>query len=208
MSLPPLASINDVISRLPSGTVIDENRVISLLRDASATIRRYTKQDFTVAMTTQDIRPIGYKLKLPKRPVLDVVSIQIKLPGSQVGVYTSIPSFYWDGSSEVWLVDGSSVVNLAEEVISALEWMTPVCRVTWQHGYTEIPDDVVGVTCSMVNRIITAPGLGGVISETVGEFSYRLSDAAAQGPMALTQSEKDILDDYCPKGNKVIELRG
>jgi hypothetical protein len=208
MSLPPLATINDVTSRLPSGVSIDENRAISLIRDASATVRRYTKQDFTIGTTIANIRPIGYRLRLPQRPVLDVISIEIKLPGSQPGTYTSIPSWYWDGSDEVWLVDGSAVVNLAEEIISAVEYMTPVCRVTWQHGYTEVPDDIVGVVCSMVNRLITAPGLGGVISETVGEFSYRLSDAAAQGPMTLTQSEKDILNDYRPKGGRTVELRG
>ena len=147
MSLPPLATINDVTSRLPSGVSIDENRAISLIRDASATVRRYTKQDFTIGTTTANIRPIGYKLRLPQRPVLDVISIEIKLPGSRLGTYTSIPAWYWDGSDEVWLVDGSSVVNLAEEIISAMEYMTPVCRVTWQHGYTDIPDEIIGVVC-------------------------------------------------------------
>jgi len=208
MSLPPLVKVGDVTDRLPSGIAIDENRIITLIKDASAAVRRFTKQQFTVTTTTSNIRPIGYKLKLPQRPVLDVIDIQIKLPGAQAGVYTSIPSWYWDGSDEVWLVDGSAVVNLAEDVISALQYMTPVCRVTWQHGYNEIPDDVVGVVCSMVARLLSAPGLGGVISESVGEFSYRLSDAAVQGPMTLTQSEKDILSSYQSKSSKTIELRG
>lgn len=208
MSLPPLVTVNDVTERLPSGITIEDGRVAALIRDASASVRRFAKQDFTLGTTTQDIRPIGYRLKLPQRPVLDVISIQLKLPGSQTGVYTAIPAWYWDGSDEVWLVDGSTIVNLAEEVISALKWMTPVCRVTWQHGYTVIPDDIIGVVCSMITRVVTAPGLGGVISETVGEYSYRLSDAAAQGPMTLTDSEKAILREYQPKGTKTIELRG
>jgi hypothetical protein len=208
MSLPPLVTVNDVTERLPSGMTIDDGRVASLIRDASAAVRRFTKQDFTIGTTTQDIRPIGYRIRLPQRPVLAVNSIQIKLPGSQAGVYTTLPAWYWDGSDEVWLIDGSSIVNLAEEVISALQWQTPVVRVNYQHGYTEVPDDVVGVVCSMVTRLLTAPGLGGVISETVGEYSYRLSDAAAQGPMTLTDSEQKILREYQPKGTKTIELRG
>ena len=208
MALPPLVSVNDVTSRLPSGMTIDDGRITSLIRDASAAVRRFAKQDFTLGTTTIDIRPIGYRLKLPQRPVLAVTSLQIKLPGSQAGVYTTLPAWYWDGSDEVWLVDASTVVNLAEEVISAVRRLTPVVRVTYQHGYTDVPDDVVGVVCSMVTRLITAPGLGGVISETVGEFSYRLSDAASQGPMTLTQSEKDVLREYQPKGTKTVELRG
>ena len=208
MALPPLVSVNDVVSRLPSGITVDDARVVALIQDASASVRNFTKQDFTINTTTLNIRPQGYRIKLPKKPVLDVVSLQLKLPGSTAGVYTTVPGWYWDGSDEVWLTDGSSIINLAEEVITALRWHTPTCRVTWKHGYDEVPDGVVGVVCSMITRLITAPGLGGVISETVGEFSYRLSDTAVQGPMALTEAEKFTLQDYQPKGSKTIELRG
>jgi hypothetical protein len=60
----------------------------------------------------------------------------------------------------------------------------------------------------MVIRILTAPGLGGVISETVGEYSYRLSDAAAQGTMGVTDAEKKILESYLPRRTSTAELRG
>jgi hypothetical protein len=206
MSLPPLVSVNDVTARLPSGLSFDDSRIAMLIKDASAAVRRFAKQDFTLNTSTTDVRPIGYKLRLPQRPVVAIVSVQIKLPGSDT--YSSIPSWYWDGSDELWLMDSSTVVNLAEEVIDAFTQQTPVCRITYQHGYSTVPDDIVGVVCSMVTRLITAPGLGGVVSESVGEFSYRLSDAAAQGPMTLTQSEKDVLAAYQPKGSNTIELRG
>jgi hypothetical protein len=156
--------------------------------------------------STVGIRPIGYKLRLPQSPVISVDEIAIKLPNSPTTV--TIPGWYWDGSDEVWLTEGGSIINLAEELLFALEWQTPLCLTTYTHGYTETPDDVVGVICSMVNRIITAPGLGGVISETVGEYSYRLSDAAAQGTMGLTEAETKILRSYIPRKTSTAELRG
>lgn len=203
--LPPLATVGDVVERLPSSVSVEEARVAALLGDASATIRRYTKQDFVVQTTTEKIRPVGYKLRLPKRPVISVNSISIQLPNSLT--QSIIPGWYWDGSDEVWLTDGGSIVNLAEELLFAMQYLTPICFTNYTHGYSIIPDDINGVACSMVTRIVTAPGLGGVISESVGEYSYRLSDAAAQGPMALTQAEKDILNAYRPKKTSSTELR-
>jgi hypothetical protein len=206
-SLPPLAEVSNVIDRLPSTVSIEEARVTALIADASSAIRRFTKQDFTRRQTTVGIRPIGNKIKLAQKPVISVQSITVRLPGSVTDAL--IPGWYWDGpgSDEIWLTDGGSIINLAEELTFALEWQTPICQVTYTHGYDIVPDDIIGVVCSMVTRLITAPGLGGVISENVGEYSYRLSDAAAQGPMALTAAEKDILKDYRPKKSSSSELR-
>lgn len=206
MSLPPLIAPADVIARLPSTFAIETTRATALITDASATIRRISKQDFTINQSTVGIRPIGYKLILPQRPVTSVDNIAIRLPNSVTLV--NIPGWYWDGSDEVWLTDGGSIINLAEEILFAMRWQTPICYTTYTHGYTTIPDDIVGVACSMVIRILTAPGLGGVISETVGEYSYRLSDAAAQGTMGVTDAEKKILESYLPRRTSTAELRG
>ncbi len=205
-SLPPLFEVSDVTDRLPSSVNVEPVRIRALITDASSTIRRYTKQDFTRGQTTQGIRPVGNKIKLPQRPVLSVDNIAVRLPNSLTE--SVIPGWYWDGSSqEIWLAEGGTIINLAEELLFALEWQTPTCLVTYTHGYDTVPLDVIGVGCSMVSRIITAPGLGGVISESVGEYSYRLSDAAAQGPLALTDAEKKILDDYRPRRSSAMELR-
>jgi hypothetical protein len=201
-----LVGVEDVTARLPSTVTVEVPRVTALILDASATARRISKQEFTIRQSTVGIRPIGYKLRLPQSPVISVDEISIKLPNSPTTV--TIPGWYWDGSDEVWLTEGGSIINLAEELLFALEWQTPLCLTTYTHGYTETPDDVVGVVCSMVNRIITAPGLGGVISETVGEYSYRLSDAAAQGTMGLTEAETKILRSYIPRKTSTAELRG
>lgn len=201
----PLASVSDVQARLPGSVTVEPIRILALLQDASAAIRSYTKQTFTIQQTTIGVRPIGYRLRLPQRPVISVDSITVVLPGTTEPV--AVPGWYWDGSNEVWLTFGDLIINLSEELTGLLEWQTPEYAVTYHHGYPEVPDDVVGVVCSMVTRVSTAPGLGGVVSESVGEYSYRLSDAAAQGPMTLTQSEKDTLSSYRIRKASTTELR-
>lgn len=205
MALPLLAQTSDIQQRLPSSFVLDTNRAGVLLQDASAIGRRTAKQTFTVATTTEQVTPIGYRLRLAEQPVRSIISVSIKLPGQDAP--QPLPSWYWPGGQEVWLMVEGQVINLPEEIGYLLQYQTPPMFVEYEHGYDDVPDDVVGVICSMVIRTITAPSMGGVVSENVGEYGYRLSDAAAQGSLALTQAEENILLSYRPKYKNVIETR-
>lgn len=203
MSLPPLATPDDVQARMFRDLSVAEfGRVEVMLTDASAVIRNYTRQLFTSTRATERIRPIGYRLRLPHRPVVTVHSVML------VVRETLIPAtgYIYDGADEIWLTDPGQIINLPE---TAYEWLathTPVAEVDYTSGYATTPPDVVGVACSMITRSLSAPGAGGIISEAVGEYTYRLSDAAAQGPLTLTDTEKAILAAYRRPG-VAVELR-
>lgn len=205
MSLPPLAQLSDIANRLPEAMSVETVRTTSLIADASAKVRSFTRQQFTTSQSTVKVRPIGHRVRLPQRPVVSVDALALQLQNSATP--TPFPGWWWDGSDELWLTTGEQVINLAEELLFALKYQTPVCVVTYTHGYAQVPEDVLAVVCSMVTRTLTAPGLGGVVSEGVGEYTYRLSDAAAQGPMALTDAEKETLRPYLPRRGATAELR-
>jgi hypothetical protein len=205
MGLPPLAQVSDVRVRLPATMSPDPAQISALLDDVSAKIRNFTGQDFTLTQTTRRTRPIGNRIRLPQRPVVSVDHVAVQLPGATTPVAFS--GWWWDGLDEIRLLDSGQIINLGEDVADAVQEGTLVFFVTETHGYEEIPDAVVGVACSMTTRMLSAPGGSGVISETVGEYSYRLSDTAAQGPMTLTESEKEILRSYQVK-SRSLELRG
>jgi hypothetical protein len=204
--LPPLAQVRDVTNRLPGSAEVEPIRLTALLADASAAVRRFTKQTFTVTQSTVNLRPVNHRLRLNDRPVISVDDVSLWSQGATTP--SSFAGWFWDGGNEIQLPSPDQVVNLSEDVADILRWQTPIFQVTYTHGYAEIPEDVVAVVCSMATRIITAPSVGGLISETVGEFTYRLSDAAAQGAMALTDAEKKILASYRPTPMTSIELRG
>lgn len=208
MPLPLLAAVADVEARLPGGVTIDPVRVSALLADASAAVRSYTKQDFSVLQSTDGVRPIGSRLRLPQQPVVSVESVGVVLPGSPPSSLVMVPGWYWDGvSNEVWLAEPGEIINLPEELAGFLLWRTPMYQVLYTHGYSPVPGVVVGVVCAMVIRVCTAPGGGGVVSESVGEYSYRLSDVAVQGPMMLSESEKEALNSYRAGRSSTVELR-
>lgn len=167
-------------------------RIERMLIDVSAVVRNYTRQLFTTTRATERVRPVGHRIRLPHRPVVTVHSVSLIIEG------TAMPAvgYIWDGADEIWLSEAGQIINLAE---TAYEWLasnTPVAEIDYTSGYATIPEDVVGVVCSVVTRALSAPGAGGIISEAVGEYTYRLSEAAAQGPLTLTRTEKDILGTY------------
>lgn len=203
MSLSPLATVADIEDRMfRELTEVELGRMETMLADTSAVIRNYTRVSFTSARATERVRPVGYRIRLPRRPVTAVHSVSLIIRDALVAAL----GYTWDGLDEIWLADTTLIINLAE---TAREWLathTPVAEVDYTAGYSAVPSDVVSVACSMITRSLSTPGGGGLISEAVGEYTYRLSDAAAQGPLTLTQSERAVLNAYRRPGT-AVELR-
>lgn len=203
MSLSPLATLSDVQARMFRDlSEAEVGRVDIMLGDASSVIRNYCRQNFTSVRATERIRPVGYRVRLPHRPVVAVHSVSLLIRDLTL----SALGYTWDGLDEIWLADQRQVINLPEIAHEWLATYTPVAEVDYTSGYAETPGDVLSVVCSMITRSMSAPGGGGLITESVGEYTYRLSDAAAQGPLTLTEAEKTILNAYRRPG-AAVELR-
>lgn len=203
MSLPPLVTAEDIQRRtFRDLTDAELARVEMLAADASAVVRNYTRCQFTSIRATQRIRPIGYRVRLPHKPVTAVHGVSLIINGSPLPV----AGYTWDGTNELWLAGWGVIVNLAE---TASEWLathTPVAEVDYTAGYSETPPDVVAVLCSMITRSLAAPAGGAIIQQAVGEYSYQLSEAVVQGPLTMTDAEKAVLAAYRPAGT-AVELR-
>lgn len=199
MTATQFADITDVMARNPNVQSSQEVQVDALLQDAAVVIRNYTSQTFVETQETVRIRPIGDKVKLPRRPVISVDDVQVlDFLGNKIKV--QVP--YWDGTDEVWLLYGQSVINLAQDLRELFRFNTPTVEVTYTHGYPadQLPSELLTVSCSMVNRALSTPGGGNVQSETTGPFSVTLSANAVAGSLFLTAAEKSLLDPYRVKG--------
>lgn len=204
----PLAALADVQARYPTTIpTADEPRVQQLLADASAVVRTWTRQQFTQQQTTERIRPIGNKVLLPQRPVVSVDSVAI-VDVLQPNNLLPIPvaAWLWDGGSELWLGQMDIVVNLPEDVLDLFRYQTPLLQVAYTHGYAQVPDVAVAVTCSMTIRAYDLPGTSGMQAQNVGPFGYRLSAAGQDGILALSDSEKALLAPYRRQA-ATVELR-
>lgn len=191
-----LATTDDLAARLGrvlSGT--EQVRAGALLDDASALIRAYTGQTFTqVVGDVAVLRVQGGIVRLPQRPVTAVTSV-VAIGGDGVPDVT-VMDYVFDGIDQIRVGEGSFIINLPE-VWWDDDGYPGTFRVTYSHGYAQVPGDVIAVACGMVLRTITAPTTsGGVTGETIGSYSYRLETADTGLSVMLGQTERQALARY------------
>lgn len=181
----PLASFDDLTVRLPSGTITDEDRAEALLASASAVVRNYTGQDFTADTTTDRVKVRKGRVRLPQRPVSDVVSVA-DVNGNAITDYELV--------NDVLIVSSSVPDTWAWE---PRRFSLDFVDVEYTHGYDTIPDDIIAVVCQIAARAYGTPATdAGVQSESVSGYSYAIGAAAAAGPTGLLSDERAVLDAY------------
>lgn len=187
MDLPSLATITELETRL--GHSVDSARGQALLSDASSVVRGYTRQTLSrVVDDTVVLRYIKGRVVLPERPC-DKPTLVERADGT--GVIPAI-SWWWSGLNEVEFYNDSLVAN-GPYYRHAMRMV----KVTYSHGYTEIPGDIVMIVCQMVGRVldgaISTPGLR---SEAIDDYKVDLGGYLSSGTIALVPEEKLILDRY------------
>lgn len=183
----PLATDIDVIERLRGRTLTagETESLDALLVDASATVRRGAGgQIISRATSTMRLPVKSGRVRLPQRPVVSVTAV------------TDIA-----GNPLVHSWDGLDMVTVQSNVDSwsAEPWRNGIraVDVTFVHGYDPVPDEVIGVVCSVVLRALGRPVDGGATqSETIAGYSYTVGVIGAAGPMGLLPAEREILAPY------------
>jgi hypothetical protein len=202
-ALPALASPDDLAARLGRAlTDAEETQAAVLLTDASALVRAYTRQDFT--LTTDDVavlRGQGDTVRLPQRPVVDVSRV-VAVGGNEALPDITLTDWAWDGLDLIRLGAGDYVINLPE-VWWDDDGYPGTYRVTYSHGWEDVPPAVLGVVCGIVSRVLQNPQ--NLRSETVGPYSVTYSIPATGEALGLNLSryDKQVLDDYRAKVGQI-----
>lgn len=182
----PLATSLDIENHLGRLLTDDElARIDAVLADASAAVRSYTGQDFTASTTTERLRVRRGSIVLPQRPTSAVAAVE--------DLNANGLPYQWDGLDRLLL----TISNL--DSFSFVPWSRPIAvvDVTYTHGYDPIPDDIVGVVCSIVTRALgRRPEDAGIQQESIAGYSYTVGSAAAQGGFGMLPDEKAVLDRY------------
>lgn len=199
----PLAKPADIVARLGRPLAANEaTRVDALLLDASASVRNYTRQQISESESTERLTVRNGKVLLPQRPATAVSAVLSPAGGDM--------AFAWQGA-DVLLVAGSLTDSWSwqfEPFANGFDRAT--ADVTYTHGYPDgsVPDDIVGVVCSIVMRAVGREPLdAGVTSESIQGYSYALGVVGAAGAFGLLNAERDILDAYRRTAGRVDTSR-
>lgn len=210
-----LATENDLEARLGRElTGTEQTRAAAYLADISAAIRGYTRQDFTaVSSDTARLRPVGTRLVLPQRPVTAVNSVTAI---GWAGIPDlPLPAGFWgfDGIDAIELAPFNSDVWLSLPTVELGEDLPDTYEVDYDHGEATVPDDVIGIACGAVLRVLLSPSLQeGLNTERIGQYSYGFQQGGGGTPGAtvrLTEQDKLALREagYGPRQAGTVQVR-
>lgn len=190
MSLDPLITASDVAFRLTRDLTAQEaERLTFIIKDVSAAIRREARQQISRNTSTIKVTSRAGRLALPEHPVVSITSV-IDYAGH------AITYSWYAGWGEI-VVDSSMLLNSWEVEPFSFSNPTLPATVTYVHGYNPVPDDILGVACSMAARALGAtPTDAGVTSESLGSYSVTYGSAAAAGGFGMLDAERAIVRAY------------
>ena len=191
----PFISVADLEAIL-GVTIVDPGslEVKIALDSACQAVRTYLGQ--TINLVTNDVEVHSgswrKKLRLRERPVRSVS--QVKVADTVVD-----PENYSVRDHVITLTDGS-----------LWDYDNDNIEITYTHGYdisepsdNNVPSDIRYVALNIARRVYTDLGsdvtAGAIIKETIGDYSYELSDAAVSSlgaTSSLLDAEKATLDPY------------
>lgn len=198
MSPPPLAVQADLEAALQR--TLDPSQAAFAIRRASGRVRKYCRQEITlVENDTITLPGNGRILRLPQRPlVLDDTHplMVVELFGITNQEYTALEGRDYTRigteltRGEAWW---------AQTRLMGWPWLRPQgiwaqrVRVTYSHGYTEVPDDIVDVVCDLAAMAMTNPQ--GLRSESIDDYSRTFAAEMIGGPQ-LSAEHKEALRPY------------
>jgi len=198
MSPTPLATQADLEAALQR--TLDPAQAAMALRRASARVRKYTRQTLSlVENDTVTLPGNGRVLWLPQRPLI----VDDTHP-------LSVVELFGITDVEYACLEKRDYSRVGTQLTRGEAWWTPTrlmgypwlrpqgvwaqrVRVTYSHGYSEIPDDIVDVVLDLASMAMTNPQ--GLRSESIDDYSRTFAAETIGGPQ-LTADHREALRPY------------
>lgn len=205
MALPPLATAADLQNAGATGT---DAALELALRRASARVRRYTRQDITFVVDETVTLPGGERvLWLPQYPL--VVDGGHPLTVVEVADFSGI---------EWTAVENRDYSRIGNELTRGYPWQAPnrlmgwpwnralgiwgpKVRVTYSHGYSEVPDDIVDVVLDLATMNLANPE--NLRQVAIDDFQRTFASETI-GSAKLTRQHKEDLRPYRRSAYSVV----
>lgn len=202
MSPTPLATQADLEAALQR--TLDPAQAAMALRRASARVRKHCRQQFTlIENDTSTLPGNGRILRLPQRPI--VVDDTHPL---------TVVELFGIANQEYQALEGRDFTRIGTELTRGEQWWAPTrlmgwpfmrpmgiwaqrVRVTYSHGYSEVPDDVVDIVLDLAAMGMTNPGGLRQEAESIDDYSRSRTYASETiGGPQLSQDQKEALRPY------------
>jgi hypothetical protein len=205
--LPPLATTDDIVARLGRSLTDSEAlKVEANLRDSSIQVRKYCNRVALTRVTeTITVYINDRELQLPGLPIHGVTSVVAK--GDPATGLPDLPITWYrfDGIDKVFIdPELGWVINLPEVWIEC-SFLYTTFDVTIDHGFDDVPDDVLMVVANAALGAMTAPNgaAAGLIGESIGPYAWHADKGGAGIGASLSKASLATLSDYRNKQGTV-----
>lgn len=163
-----LAGVEDLRTFLGRPATFDPSTADLYLRLASNEVRAACGRTFDEV--TDDVLLVDGTgtgtLLLPEPPITAVAEI-VEAPGTDYeAVLSATTAFEWSATGVLRRLDGRTFVR-------RFRWY----RVTYSHGFADVPDEVAGVVLRVAARSMTNPR--GLKQEAIGRYSFTVAGESA-----------------------------
>lgn len=197
MALPALATAADLTTAGATGT---SAQLDLALRRASARVRRYTRQTITLVENETVLLAGGETtLRLPQRPLV--------VDGTHPLTVIELAD---GGGADLTVVEDRDYTRLGSELTRGEPWVAqdrlmgwpgrrvrgvwaPRVRVTYSHGYAEVPDDIVDIVLDLATMNLSNPE--NLRSVAIDDYSRTFASETIGGAR-LSKGHKDDLRPY------------
>jgi hypothetical protein len=194
----PLITQDDLEAALQR--TLDPAQAAMAIRRASARVRKHCRQQFTLVENDTVTLPGGGRvLRLPQRPI--VVDDTRLL---------TVVELFGIADQEYTALEGRDFTRIGSELTRGEAWWAPTrlmgwpfmrpmgiwsqrVRVTYSHGWAEVPDDVVDVVLDLAQMNMTNPQ--GLRSESIDDYQRTFASETIGGAL-LTAEHKEALRQY------------
>lgn len=183
--LPSLATTDDIVDRLGRNlNQVEAARIDALLRDGSAMIRRYCRQDFTYeeGATELYVADAG-EIRLANRPVWSVDTVTWQSGNPALLGNMGIAWYVFDGIDKITIPSPyeSGILNLSAMWYETA-WYSDSYEVVYSYGYNNAPNEAVSVLCTAIISELSTPTMSATLaSESVGAYSYSMRRTSGAG---------------------------
>lgn len=203
MTLPALGSVPNalILADVTSPTADQTAKMTLLVAHASAAIRNYTGQAFTLVTDTDQLAAVwGPVLPLPRLPVTNVVSVTAD--------GTTITGWQWDqrvglrrnavpvGNVGCTAEDSWPIETQGATGGSAASWGGPgiTLAVRYTSGYATTPDDVAAICEGLAASAFSTPT--GVRSESLGSYAVTYTIESSGSSVSISITDAKALNRY------------
>lgn len=184
----------------PIAAVYDTASVTQALSWAQSFVEDYCNRGpngfdlITSDIVLCDPQPYG-RAMLPHLPVVNIETVEGYLPSTTNDsmVWTTLTNYSYDsGTGRIW--DTTGLPGTSANFGWTWPWLPQGLRVTYDHGYATIPNDLIGCACRFAQQYLENPTL--TLQRSVGQVNDRFAGNTGGVGIVINVFDQRIMDRY------------